>query len=154
MASPEPWEGVSGLIMRIIYPGNNTDIKSTTYEAKLADGSMLPPTILFDPINRKFTIRSNSNKEAGSFLVQVSATLNIPPYKPKNAPPAIIKIIIAKGNKYPPKYENEILLSFNVTSLKNTVIKLPGIKDRDQDPIRLIKYIQNVTSFMKVKGDN
>jgi len=45
-----------------------------------------------------------------------------------------------KGNKYPPAFTNEMALSFNITSLKNTNIKLPSIKDKDEDPYKIVKY--------------
>lgn len=139
--------------MLLLYPTTDTDIKATTYEAKLADGSILPSFIQFDPINRKFTIRSNMNKNAGSYLIQLQATLTLPGYKPKKAPSAIIKVTISKGNKYPPAYSSDVPLFINITSLKNTNIKLSPIKDRDEDPFKLIKYTENVTSFFKMKGD-
>ena len=139
--------------MDLLYPNNDTDIKATTYEAKLQDGSLIPYFIKFDGVNWKFTIRSNTNKDAGSYLIQLQATLSLPKYKPKKAPIAIIKVTILKGNKYPPAFTNEIALSFNIKSLKNTNIKLPSIKDKDEDPYKLIKYTENVTSFFKMKGD-
>lgn len=139
--------------MLLKYPNGDTDIKATTYEAKLSDGSILPSFIQFDAVNRKFTIRSNTNKDAGSYLIQLQATLSLPGFKPKKAPPAIIKVTISKGNKYPPAFTTDLPLFLNVTSLKRTVIKLPSTKDKDNDPIKLVKYTENVTSFLKVKGD-
>jgi hypothetical protein len=84
----------------------------------------------------------------------LQATLSLPGFKPKKAPPAIIKITISKGNKYPPAFTSDVATFLNITSLKYTSIKLPSIKDRDEDPIKLIKYTENVTAFFKMKGDS
>ena len=42
----EVWLGKAGQqIMELVYPNKDTDIKATTYEAKLQDGSILPSFI-------------------------------------------------------------------------------------------------------------
>ncbi len=55
--------------------------------------------------------------------------LTCPGFLTKSSPEAIIKVTIMKGNKYPPEFENELPLFYNITSEKKTVLKLPPVTD-------------------------
>ncbi len=59
---------------------------------------------------------------------------------------------MSKGNKYAPEFESDLPAFINVTSLKKTVIKIPTAIDKDKDPVQIKPYFENVTSFVKLKG--
>jgi hypothetical protein len=61
--------------------------------------------------------------------VRIVAMLTCPGFLTKSSPEAIIKVTIMKGNKYPPEFENELPLFYNITSEKKTVLKLPPVTD-------------------------
>jgi hypothetical protein len=130
---------------------------SINYEATGANGGPLFQAIKF--INspkkqRTLTVLTNSNRDQGSYTVEITATTNCPTdatylmCSKKVIKKKTVRIIIVPGNKAPPYFITELK---NLTVQANThqTFTLPMIKDIDEDQPKIIVFLYNTTSFVK-----